>query len=371
MNFDVEKWDALVADLYLSLLDPDLLPDAVQKANTALESDLCHVVGFTPQGRETVRIFTERDMGTVGDLYAGYYNRIDPRRQFIETAAVGVAYRCSAFYDARYVSGSEFYQDFLIPQGFRYVIGSCLYRSAEQNIFVAFNHRRGRRDFCADEEQFIKLYIGHLSRTVGAIVKLEPVAQALDSETALEALQYGVLGVTSAGAIAYTNPRAEAFLLSHLHCAVARGRLRDGTILGSAVGQVLADGQPRSLVMAGAATEPPLFISVIRAKPGAAQALVRGGDSVRSCTRVMLIMRAGLDAPAPSQLMAMFGLSPAEARLAHQVAGGLSLHDYADRFHVSVATARTQLRAVLRKTGAGRQQDLLRLLAAIPVGKAG
>ena len=37
-------------------------------------------------------------------------------------------------------------------------------------------------------------------------------------------------------------------------------------------------------------------------------------------------------------------------------------------FNVSVATVRSQLRALLRKTGEERQQDLVHMLASLPPG---
>ncbi|WP_426197448.1 hypothetical protein [Massilia sp. DWR3-1-1] len=372
MNFDVEQWDTLVGDLYQSMLRPELLAGAVATANTALHSDLCHIVGFTPDGKETIRIFTDKDLNAAGDLYAGHYSRIDPRRKFIETAAVGATYRCSAFYDEKFVSANEFYQDFLIPQGFRYVIGACLYRSEAQTIFAAFNHGKGRPDFSATEQHFFGLYISHLSKVMGAMLKLAPVSQALESEMALDALQYGVIGLNAKGKITYANARSEQLLRAQLKGEIARGQLREGGALAGIVQQVLGDGKPKSLTVPTATGAPALFITIVRTAQASAPVLLGGGDSEGASTRALLVISSGNGqaAPPPSQLVDMFGLSPTEARLAHQITGGMSIKGYADTFCVSVATARTQLRAVLRKTGQSRQQGLVQMLASIPKSPA-
>ena len=369
MNIDLELWDSLITDLYQSMLNPESLANSVDKANTALNSDLCHIVGFAPCGKETVRIFTDSNMGTLADLYAGYYTQIDPRRKFMATTTPGETYKCSNFYDQKFVSGSEFYQDFLIPQGFRYVIGSCLYRSEAQSIFVAFNHGRGRPDFSEDEERFFRLYIAHLSKVISGIIKLAPVSRALDSETALDALQFGVIGLTSVGKVCYTNATSEKFLGTHLSRQVLHGRLCEGSELSCIFQQVLKDGHPRHLSVPSFAGTSSVYVSVIRTKHTTDRMLVRGGDSENSSTRVLLIMSSAKEraSPAPSQLIVMFGLSPTEARLAHQLSRGMSINEYAERFCVSVATVRTQLRAILRKTGESRQQDLVRMLVTIPV----
>lgn len=66
------------------------------------------------------------------------------------------------------------------------------------------------------------------------------------------------------------------------------------------------------------------------------------------------------------QLMALFKLTAAEARLARAVASGEALDDYACSNDLCITTVRSQLRAAFAKTGVGRQQELVRLVSAIP-----
>jgi DNA-binding CsgD family transcriptional regulator len=70
-------------------------------------------------------------------------------------------------------------------------------------------------------------------------------------------------------------------------------------------------------------------------------------------------------------LMAMFGLTPAEARLAAEIAAGQRLDALAEAHHVTLPTLRTQLRAIYGKTGTSRQSELVRLLAALPPVRRG
>ena len=67
------------------------------------------------------------------------------------------------------------------------------------------------------------------------------------------------------------------------------------------------------------------------------------------------------------QLMDLFGLTAAEARLARGLCQGDSLEEYTQDQGVCLTTVKTQLRAVLAKTGTERQGGLIRLIAAIPV----
>lgn len=368
MNIDVEQWDGLIGDLYEAVLDPARFQPAVARADRMLESDLCHIVGLTKQGQENMRVFSHSDIESMGDLYARHYNKIDPRRFQMETAAVGVAYRCAEFFDEGFVSGNEFYQDFLIPQGFRYVIGACLHRSANANVFVAFNHCAGRPDFSDHEQRFFQRYITHLSRVMQSLFDHAPVAAALASEDALHMLEYGVIALDHGANVVYSNRLAERMLADGLRTQLSNGQLTDGGELSVLFRRLVREGRAHAIQLAAPPGASPIFVSGMRTRQRSDAASPFGGYLADRQPAVVLIFSLGKNktVAAPSQLMQLFGLSPAEARLAHELGGGMSIIDYAERYSVSVATARTQLRAVLHKTGESRQQDLVRMLIALP-----
>lgn len=60
----------------------------------------------------------------------------------------------------------------------------------------------------------------------------------------------------------------------------------------------------------------------------------------------------------------LYGLSPAETRLACLLAEGLTVNDAAMRMRLRVPTLRTYLKQIFSKTGTSRQTDLIRLLMA-------
>lgn len=67
------------------------------------------------------------------------------------------------------------------------------------------------------------------------------------------------------------------------------------------------------------------------------------------------------------QLMDLFGLSAAEARLARAICHGDSVEEYAREQGLRLPTVRTQLSSIFNKTGSTRQATLVRLIAGIPV----
>ena len=67
------------------------------------------------------------------------------------------------------------------------------------------------------------------------------------------------------------------------------------------------------------------------------------------------------------QLMELFGLTAAEARLARALTTGESLDEYAVAQGVKMPTLRTQLSSIFQKTRTARQATLVALIMAIPV----
>jgi DNA-binding CsgD family transcriptional regulator len=84
-------------------------------------------------------------------------------------------------------------------------------------------------------------------------------------------------------------------------------------------------------------------------------------------TMVILIDLEHWPKPNPITLQKIFGLTPAEANLAVQIAQGEPLADIARANHISIATARTQLAHVFAKTRTHRQADLVALLARVAI----
>ena len=65
-------------------------------------------------------------------------------------------------------------------------------------------------------------------------------------------------------------------------------------------------------------------------------------------------------------LMTLFGLTQAEARLAHSIADGNSVREFSEQYRVSDNTIRTQLKSIYTKTDTHRQSELVKLILTCP-----
>jgi DNA-binding CsgD family transcriptional regulator len=101
---------------------------------------------------------------------------------------------------------------------------------------------------------------------------------------------------------------------------------------------------------------------VIHALPaqGAAQTPFLGARALLTFTSI-----ESKPGPQPALLSKVFGLTPAEARLASIIAEGLSPEQAADQLKTSRETVRNQLRAIFAKTATHRQSELVALLSRI------
>ena len=93
-------------------------------------------------------------------------------------------------------------------------------------------------------------------------------------------------------------------------------------------------------------------------------ALLPADDAV--ATRLLLVLRDLGDPREPNWqcLAERYRLSHAELRLCIALTKGSSLAECSEEFHISVHTARSQLKSIFNKTGTRRQVRLLRLILA-------
>lgn len=113
-----------------------------------------------------------------------------------------------------------------------------------------------------------------------------------------------------------------------------------------------------SLVVPHQQTDQGWFIHLIPVTRRAQDRLLQGGYVVVASPIAM--MQKTLDAPVLKQL---FGLTQAEARVAHLIGGGLALPQIAEVLNVSTETVRSQAKAIFNKTGTCRQAELVMLLS--------
>lgn len=257
---------------------------------------------------------------------------------------------------------TEFYRDWVAPQGLSCNLTSVLERSAASLHMLSILAKPPRQRFEADDLALMRLIAPHFRRAIriaGLLSEARARADTL-SET-LDKLAFGAVAVERGGRIVYANAAAERELgrrsaimesASVLHAVSAKADLS----LYNEIARCVSDGSARDIALPRDG-ENGLIAHVLP--------LRRREFSFGPRAEAVIFFKTP-DAPVqpPARALAeRFGLTQSEVRVLIHLAGGLSPAEVAERQGVAVSTVRTHLHRLFRKTGAQNQAELARLVA--------
>jgi DNA-binding CsgD family transcriptional regulator/GAF domain-containing protein len=310
---------------------------------------------------------------TWGAAYDSYYIKHDLRRRKIWTLPPGEAFVGSALVPDGELLRSEFYNDFLRPQGFFHILGAVPLKTDDAFGVLRVIRPRSAPAFGRDEVELVRRLVPHLARALGLARQLA-VAEARRNEL-VEALDWfptAVLLLDRRGRVVAANRSAEDLLAAGDGLRIDRDGLRAVAAADTlALRQMLAatadptaQGSARSdgtLSIARPSPRRPLNLLVAPLRtPIAPDARARAQVAV-------FVTDPDRVAIAPvGRLQHYLGITRAEADLVLLLAQGHRLEEAADQLGVTVNTARTQLKRALAKTGTGRQAELVRLALSTP-----
>lgn len=269
---------------------------------------------------------------------------------------------------------TEFYNDWLKPQGFFESAGCCLVKrgSLTTNITVIRARRPGT--FEAQERLSFNRLIPHLQRAIRIHGELISVQVQRDRAfQALEGLDAGVVVAAPDGKILFANGPAERLLCAGYGVSAQGGRLcgstngatdllREAIRAASATTGANGEDRGRSLRLPYGMGR---FLSVL-VSPITPDAAFLGVSSGPSAMLIFSDPRRRRGASL-AEMAEFYGISQAEARLLKALVEGERLAAYAARAGVSLNTVKTQLAQLFAKTGENRQSDLIRrVLSDLP-----
>jgi DNA-binding CsgD family transcriptional regulator/PAS domain-containing protein len=283
--------------------------------------------------------------------------------------------------DASYVK-SEFYDAFGRKSSRRFMVGGLI--SVSKVIPLGLHRDAASRPFDEDDKRTLSQLLPHLQRGLQMRDRLAPTPSSLGAG-ALDALPIGVIVVDRDMRILYNNAEAAALLgdsQSGLSSAVHRPgpvtgarrlfarhpvddaqlcRLVDAASRGGAGGGMQIHARsgalPGDSAMLSALICPALRHLSSSTQQNMGTSVVHGAATV--LTRHLL-----RPSPPPARLLIdLFGLTRAEAEVAVALAGGVTAENVARTRRVSLDTVRSQIRTMLRKTGATGLRDFERIIA--------
>jgi len=215
------------------------------------------------------------------------------------------------------------------------------------------------RDIDEAEEAFLRTFLPHMRQSVSLASKLHDLDYAAERfRTAADAVDSAMVVCDADLRVEWCNVAAEATLAASPHVSLRRGMLWSPT---ASVMKGLRDLVQRQLH--SASTEALLAVGQQGMMPLQVRAVgVHRTARVDECAVLMLAEPERVRQPACTDLVRLFGLTGAEARLAAALAAGQTVRGYAEQRGTAEGTVRAQLKQVLGKSGASRQSDLVRMI---------
>jgi DNA-binding CsgD family transcriptional regulator len=309
-----------------------------------------------------------------GRAYDEYYVARDVRRPRITALPPGSVYIGQELAPDDELCRSEFYHDFLRPQGFFHALGALVSKDAGR-VAVLRVLRPRARPFGEEERSFLRLVVPHLARALDVHQRLAGVRAERDANAeVLDRFGGGVVLLDRRAHVLAANAYAESLLRAADGLLSVQGSLiasapRDGVLLRRFIDAV-ASRDPRSPDAAGGALVvqrpsgrmpyqvlvSPLAAPWLATAPRQAAVVVYVTDPARG--------------PEPDRdaVCRYLGLTPAEGGVVLALARGLSIADVARERGIAVNTVRTHVKRSLAKAEVGRQAELVRLVLSGPSG---
>jgi DNA-binding CsgD family transcriptional regulator len=272
---------------------------------------------------------------------------------------------------------SEMYNDYLAPRDLHEGLRLDIWAGGGWIEDISLLRPWSAGPFGVADIRLAHTLMPHLQRGAAIARRLRQADQLADcGMAALEHLAAAFLVLDRSGNLIHANPAASALL------AAADGfRITPAGFTGASTAVTtklqatleMASGRPGAPAEAGALRLP---------RPSGRQALALVAMPLRAGGRLQegpgwggspAILVCVTDPeegarPAQDHLVALFGLTQAEAALAAGLLAGQDLRDIAAHSGRSIHTVRSQLATLMAKTDTGRQAELVRLLGRLPLG---
>ena len=261
--------------------------------------------------------------------------------------------------------------DWYTRQGVRYFIGSTLGESDRFRLMWSLQRSTRQGHVQSQDVELFGLLKPHVQNAVQLADRLGTLTAYRHFTSAIvEALPQALFALSSTGVLVFANGKARQLLSEQDGLRCSGGRLEtfggeDDARLDGLIAQACA---PRSAPTGGSAR--------IRRPSGRPDYLASvwplgrlDAESIAASASALILVHDPTDRfPVRAEMLVeIYGLTGAEARLTTALSQGHSVESAAGMLQIEVATARTHLKAVFRKMGLNRQQDLVRLLASMPL----
>jgi len=356
----------LLDRIYESALMPEKWAAALDAMASELGADLFHLVGWDERS-QTDLLGVREGAARCSEVgrYRSYHQETPTIQRVAEWAGGTPVFAWNRAFCTGVRPAEAHCRYFLCGDEMPHMLGRSVLRKGATCFEVGFLRCYEKGPFSVEAQAVFEGLCSHLQRALClGLAKAKALSEwpGRISAPALEATALGVVALDRAGQLRYTNGRGEALLRGGGNLRLVEGRLKGGdakldAALGSALQRVRSERRPVSVKFGGG-----LCMTAMPLPFGGFLGLGKDDAVLLLLTEVTHQRIA-----TARQLIELFGLTPAEARLARALAQGETVESHAVGEGVGLPTVRAHLSKVFAKTGTDRQGALVKLLAGIPV----
>ena len=268
---------------------------------------------------------------------------------------------------------SEFYRDWMKPQGFFYRVCAVLERDADNVAYFMACRSQLAGAYADREVGVLRALLPHFQRAFQVYQRITQLqAERHAAVEALNHLPLGVAVVSGEGKLLACNRRARDLLRRADGIAEAGGALRTANpattfslhaLIAEAAARNSDNGMRSSHVMSISRPSGLRPLSVLVCPLPPANLAI---EQEEHAAILFIGDPEHHEATNESWLHELYGLTPTESRLTTLIAQGDSISEAAERLGISVGTARVHLKHVFSKTGTNRQAELVHLVVTGP-----
>jgi len=366
-----EQLSELIGEIYDAALDAALWSDVLGKAGCFVGGPVAAIFAKSPTALTGTVYYHSGDRDpSYRQLYFSKYIKLDPTTTAQYFADVEQPMAVADIMPYQEFLETRFYKEWVQPQGMVDAVTAVLDKSVTSAaLFAVFRYQS---DGIVDDEtrRRMRLIVPHIRRAVliGRLIDLKSAEAASLADT-LDGLSAGMCLVDAGGRIVHANAACHVILDAGDFLAAIGGRLvaRDPAI-DRALQELFASAGAGDAAIGTQGIALPL-----RAQDGARHVahvlpLTSGarrltGIAYRAAAAVF-VRKTALDTLSPPEVIARtYQLTPTELRVLLAIVEVGGVPEVAVALGVAETTVKTHLGRLFVKTGAGRQADLVKIVA--------
>ncbi|MCJ2058184.1 LuxR C-terminal-related transcriptional regulator [Methylobacterium sp. J-048] len=369
---EAEQLSQILSAVYDAALDSERWPEALQLATIFLGGIAANLFWQDPVNNQAAVFHDWGDNPSYVQLYFERYAALNPYFPAISFVPTGVVFSGGDIIPHEDFAQTQFYQEWVAPQGFIDVIGVNLHRFALG--VAAFSVRRSRAQGFVDDEmrRKMELLAPHLQRAVMIGREFDGIrSKCVSLEAVLDLVTAAVFLVDAAGKLELANATGLALLKQgdmlgrREGVLAASDRTADKTLRAAYALSGTGDDHamkacPPSIVLTNKQRERYL-VHVLPLSSGARQT----GSLGDRAQAAVFVRKTEVPITSGIEVLAkLHGLTASEARVLQAAVALGSVAEIASSLGVGVATVKTHLASLFAKTGTHRRSELVSAVAA-------